>query len=49
MALLPGSNVSGGERADEEKPFRNVMELFPQRAGFGNSVAASEEDVRSEL
>ncbi|WOK93236.1 hypothetical protein Cni_G01931 [Canna indica] len=48
MMLLPGADVSGSERVDEEKRLRNEMELFPNRAGLRTSATASQTDDREQ-
>ncbi|CAL9107390.1 protein TIFY 10a-like [Musa acuminata AAA Group] len=45
MSLLPGADVSSGEGEQEEGVF---MELFPERAGFGPSLAAVPENAREQ-
>ncbi|CAD5180748.1 unnamed protein product [Musa acuminata subsp. malaccensis] len=45
MSLLPGADVSSGEGEQEEGVF---MEPFPERAGFGPSLAAVPENAREQ-
>lgn len=52
MSFLPGADVSGGDEresaGDERETRGNAMDLFPQRAGFGDEPRKTS-DLKFEL